>query len=206
MGVLAGLLILLAAGWLALGGSKDVSTRSKIGKPGSHFDWKSEMVRKGRQELRRNEGERGLRFKFMQARADAMPEQMRRAIAVSVGGVSALGLRFDHAHFLPTATGGGVWVTEGDGVTCMSSAASGATSCDTSLHAWRKGLPLEVCRPTASPRDLPTDCLALGIVPNGARAVRVRIGHATRVRVVQALEGTYALRAPVPIDVVGMVR
>lgn len=205
LGVLIALPILLAAGWLAFTGSKTGGASSQIRKPTNDFaDWREQLVRKGSKELRHDEPEQADRFAFMQGEVEAMPEKMRRAIAVAVGGVAPLGLRFDRSQLVPAGMGVGVWVTEGKGVICISVAEDGSTSCDTSVHAWRQGLPLEVFKPGTSPRDQPTDFLALGVVPNWARAVRMRIGD--QFRLVQAPYGVYALRAGRPIKVASIVR
>lgn len=204
-GVFVALPALLAVGWLVGVGSENGNTRSVSRKPTSDSaDWREQLVRRGTEELRRDERGWTRQFVFMRSKTEVMPEKIRHAIAVAVGGTSPLGLRFDRAQLVPASTSIKVWVTEGDGVTCMSVAEDGSTSCDTSLHAWRQGLPLEVFKSGTSPGDQPTDFLALGVVPNWAGAVRMRTG--SQIRLVQAPYGAYALRADGPIKLVSIVR
>ena len=108
-----------------------------------------------------------------------------------------LGLRFDKARFLPMSDGAGVWVSEGNGVACLSSARNGATACDTSVNAWKKGLLLEVYKAGKSPARRPTGFRAIGVVPNWAGAVEAKIRGKTKIT--QTLSGAYEIRAPVPI-------
>lgn len=202
---LVALLALLTAGSIAATGMKNAGAPAQPQKFPRGSDWREKLVRKGVQELHGNRlGQKARRFSFMRGKLNVMPETMRHAISTSVGGVSQLGLQFRRSQLMPTGIGIAIWVTEGDGVTCISIAKDGSTSCDTSLHAWRQGLPLEVFSPGTSPSDPPTNFLVLGVVPNWANAVRVRIGNQSRR--LQAPQGVYALRADSPIRIVGMLR
>lgn len=196
-------LVLLGVGWLLLSGPNDGNTPFEFGKSHLAFNWRKAMVRRGTEELRRDE--RGLlhRFGFMRGRSKVVPQKTRRAITVSIGRASALRLHFNRALLLPTATGIGIWVIEGNGVTCISSAKDGSTACDTSLDAWRKGLLLETYRLRASVRDRPTDFVALGVVPNWANAIEISINNTNRI--VRVHRGAYGLRARTSIKVMRVI-
>lgn len=201
---MAALVALLAtAGW-RLSATSDGESTSAGAKGGKRLGWQEEMVWLGKEELRHDEQGRRRRFAFLRGRTEAIPTAMKRAIAGAVGGVSALGLHFDHSRLLPTTIGVGVWVIEGDEVTCISLARDGSTACDTSLRAWRGGLPLQVASVGGSPEDRSAAFLAIGLVPNWASGVRVSIRG--RSRIARAPYGAYGVRATAPIRDVHPVR
>lgn len=175
----------------------------RIARSASSREWQGPMVRRGLRELRDGQA-RGLQpLTEAQGKAEGMPEAMRRMAEAVLGGDKRLNLRFDQAQYVSTPTGAGVWIVEGEAVTCLFRDKTGASSCDTSANARRRGLLLEAYRQSSKhgPRR---DFLALGVSPKGFAAVRVKIGG--EVRTIPIVDGAYGYRAERPIRLVHFVR
>jgi hypothetical protein len=127
-----------------------------------------------------------------------MPLAMRRAVHQTIGNSSVFRLHLDRAHFVQTPLGGGLWLVEGNGVTCAFRARVGSSTCRTTVQARRHGLLLETYR-TKGRGGAPTNFLALGIAPGWVRSALVRI--AGEQQVIEVIKHGYALRAKDPIEV-----
>jgi hypothetical protein len=139
--------------------------------------------------------------------AEPMPQPLRRAAIANMGGYQQLGLRFDSAQYAKTEIGGGIWVVRGAGVTCIFHAKRLAASCTTDINAMRQGVILVVGddKQGTPPSKLPEHFLALGIAPNGVKAVRLQVIDGPVVNVL-VVENAYALRAAGPITLERLIR
>jgi hypothetical protein len=134
----------------------------------------------------------------------AMPTNRREASAKTLGEPGPLGLDFAEARFGMSPVGVGLWLVPGRGVTCLFKGGIVAATCDTTSNAERKGLSLEVYKPGPPPERRPTHFLALGVVPDGVKQLRVTVGN--RTSVIRVSRNTYSMRAEVPIKVAGLIR
>jgi hypothetical protein len=133
-----------------------------------------------------------------------MPAPMRRAVGETIGSGRILHLDLNHAHLIRTPLGVRVWVVEGRGVTCVIRDRTATSTCVTTVNARKRGLLLEVYKPSEQPKGLPSHFLALGITPNWARSVLVSIGP-TR-KAIPIDQHLYALRAEEPVEVKRLLR
>jgi hypothetical protein len=134
-----------------------------------------------------------------------MPQFTRRDVVEILGGNQQLHLRFQHAQHLQTSAGIPIWVVRGTNIVCIVRANKVAVGCGTRLDAERHGLTLEVYRLAPPPKRDPTRFIALGLAPDWAKAVRIRIGGHGR-RTVPILGNTFSLAAAGPIFVERLVR
>ena len=134
----------------------------------------------------------------------AMPTDRREASASTLGEPDPLGLDFDQARYAMSRARVGLWMVPGRGVTCLIKGGIVAATCDTTSNTERKGLSLEVFKPGPPPKRRPTHFLALGVVPNGVKGLRVRVGK--RTSVISVSDNTYSMRAEVPIQIVSLIR
>lgn len=139
-------------------------------------------------------------FTALHGRTRTVPISFRRTAIETLGGYQHLGLRFDRAYLLETPIGVGLWVVRGNGATCIFESKQGSASCAPDAVVERKGLELVIGRGKAAALNgLPDHFLAVGIAPNWASSVRLRVlgGRSMSVAVV---ENAYGLRARAPID------
>jgi hypothetical protein len=171
--------------------------------PQTSSDWKVQLVRRSARQHSRTRQVNQRTFGSMRS-VRALPAQARRRIRPVLGpGGAKLGLDFKRAYYLKTSLRIGIWVVGGRGVTCVFNAQSFAMGCDTSSRTARHGL-VVVSGPSPMTHKRPP-VVALGIVPNGAHAVRLGLigGHD---RFVPVTGNTFALRAHRPIMVKGVRR
>jgi hypothetical protein len=193
------------AGWFAYCDTtphSQTQNTSQVSRKLSAVQWQSRLVRRGVRELRDSHVRAPLAS--MLGPAKVMPLKMRRKLRRTLGGARDLHLRFNSGHHITTSVGIGLWVVEGEGVTCLALEVRAASTCDTSTAAERRGLLLEVYRSGRSSNQHPSHFLALGVAPNWASGVRLMVGDRPRTLITQ--NQIYALRAEVPIQVVGMTK
>jgi hypothetical protein len=117
--------------------------------------------------------------------------------------VPRLGISLKAGYLLKTRLGIGIWVVGGNQVVCIVNARDFAVACDTVTNTARYGL-ISVSGPSPAAYKHPP-VVALGIAPDGVRAVRLGI-LGRRNHVVRVFNNTFALRANRPIIVRGVLR
>jgi len=126
-----------------------------------------------------------------------MSSNLRRVANITVGGAQ-LGLRFDQAQFIRTEGGVGVWLVKGNKVACIFEAESVVGACNTGLDIARNGLILVTSREYPPRGQLPEHFLGVGIAPNWAKAVRLRVGPQREI--IPVANNVYSLQARDPIN------
>jgi hypothetical protein len=106
------------------------------------------------------------------------------------------GLQFRAAQYVRTSEGSG-WFVSGKNVTCLIQAGKGTVSCDTIASVVDHGLAVVVFRPPRYMGGKLRDFFMLGVAPDWAKTVRVKVGNVTRRVAVH--ENAYALHAGRPI-------
>ena len=117
-----------------------------------------------------------------------------------------MGLRFNQAHYVTTNAGGRIWTVRGNRLTCIFQAVTAASSCAPDASVLKQGLPLVVGAVTGESKEaIPDSFLAIGIVPDGVRTVRLQpLGE--RARLVSVTRNAFSMRANSPIAFLGMAR
>lgn len=205
--VLAFLILLSAGVWLAVRdpGAEPAHEPASAPQTSSNGEWQAQLVR-----LAVSQAKSGMQEKWpfaaLRGAIEPMPRALRRRAVSNLGGHQILGLRFDQAQYASTAVGGGIWVVRGSNLTCIFQAVKAASSCASNATAFRQGLDLVVgLEVTRSRSELPRHFLAIGIEPDGVKAVRLSpIGMP--VRIVPVVGNTFSLRARSPIYFKGSVR
>jgi hypothetical protein len=118
--------------------------------------------------------------------------------------MAILKLRFDQARYAETPGGTDIWLVPGRGVMCLVRAPRIATTCDTGGKAARRGLVLQVYKVGKSPDHRPTQFMAMGVAPDGARGVLVKVGHESRA--IPIVDNAFDYKAKAPITVVHLTR
>jgi hypothetical protein len=113
-------------------------------------------------------------------------------------------LRFDEARYGRAPTGVGLWVVSGRGVTCMFRAVGIASTCSTTVDAYRYGVLLQSYKVGSAPSARPTHFVALGIAPDGAKTVSVKSGE--RSRSIPIIDNAFRVQAEAQIRIVGLNR
>jgi hypothetical protein len=205
-GILTGILVIGAIGWLAFYRSERGGVQTET--VNTREDWQDRLVRLAATHAQPNFGGRTFwPFAKLQGEATAMSPTFRRVVISTLGGHQHLGLRFGEAHYLDTRVDVGIWVVKGDGVTCIFEADKGASACATDSVIVERGLEIVVGEGPPSPDDrtLPSRFLALGIAPDSVKAVRLKAvgGNSTTIPVV---ENAYGYRAAAPIRREALIR
>jgi hypothetical protein len=133
----------------------------------------------------------------MRGDSEQMPPHMQILIKETLGAPRRSGFQLNRAQYARTGDGG-IWVVTGKNMACLVQAVRGAMACDVMADVIDQGLLLVVYKPPKSRGELPSHFLALGLAPDWARAVRLRIGSNT-IRNVAVRGNAYALRAERPI-------
>lgn len=193
------------AGWIFIqSGSNNYAHDSRSGRNASPAEWKQRLAQRGLAELRHSQA-RGLApLMASHDGPEGMPMALRRSIAKNLQGVDALHLRFARARHERTPIGVGLWVVEGEGVTCLFREDSPASSCRTSLATKRQGIWLETYKISKAQPGRPSHFLALGAVPEGVRAMSATIAGSPRT--VPVRNDVWAVRAESPISSIRAVR
>ena len=148
-------------------------------------------------------------FTGLHAKEQAMPLKMRDEARGTLGrDQNSLGLKYNHVQYARTDIGVGIWVVNGNGVTCIFQDKSGAATCSTNVNFVQQGGLLVVGNANRSSQTSffrrPTQFLAIGIAPDSIKAVRLRVlGH--KAREVPVVGNTYGLRAQAPINFEGWI-
>lgn len=198
LGVLA--VFLFAACWYSLHGNT-VHERSSVSTIPAN--WKSRLVHQAASMHSVLNQLDSQRFHGLGAATPIPPESRDRMRAALGPEMAELGISLSTGYLLKTRLGIDIWVVQGNSIACMFNAHNFAVSCDTAVNTVRHGL-VSVSGPSPMAYKHPP-VVALGIVPNGVRAVRLGV-LGGRDRVVPVLNNTFALRAHRPIIVKGVVR
>jgi hypothetical protein len=132
-------------------------------------------------------------FSLLRHRPERMPRRLQDKVLTTLG-ASASDLRLRDAQYAPTVAGG-VWTVYGQHIACIVQAPSGNVGCDPLNTATRRGIVLGVGVHQGTAARLPRDFLVVGLAPDWAKAVRVRIGK-RKVRTIPIRKNVYSLRAP----------
>jgi hypothetical protein len=127
-------------------------------------------------------------FKLLRTRPEPLPTRLEAKVKATLGAPASL--RFENPQYT-RSPGGGIWVASAGASTCVIEASHGAVSCNATAKVARRGLMLGVYRVAADRK--PRDFLVLGIAPDWARHVRLRVGAA--VRVIAVRDNSYAMGA-----------
>lgn len=130
------------------------------------------------------------------------PERMSRAAQRSA--LNALGaplgaLELDRAQLVETKLGS-IWLTAGNGLVCAFQARTFALSCDVFATVVKRGLFLGTVERPAAHASNRQRFLMIGLVPDGARRVRVQVGSRSP-RWVAVHQNTVSAEAREPIIV-----
>jgi hypothetical protein len=142
-------------------------------------------------------------FAGLKGHPEEMSTDFRRAASITVGGAQ-LGLRFGQAQFIRTQGEVGVWLVKGSKVACIFEAESVVGACNTGLDIARKGLILVTSRETPPRGKLPEHFLGVGIAPDWAKAVQLRVGP--QLETIPITNNVYSIQARDPIDFEGLIR
>lgn len=137
-------------------------------------------------------------FEILRGRSEPMPLGVRVVVRSALEGRDgSSGLRFDQAQHVRVGQGG-IWVLSGKGVVCLVQAALGALQCNLLSEALDQGVSLGILRKTrrGAPGP-PRRFVAIGVAPDWATAVLLRVGGATRR--VRIRRNVYAMHASEPI-------
>jgi hypothetical protein len=157
------------------------------------------LARRGESQVRRQGVPRPWPISLMRGRPSVVPARTRVATLATLGKPEALRLRFDSAWYAKTRFGRGIWAVRGRGVVCIVHAVTGAAACNTSTLTARNGVTIVTFRGAPSPNDDSARFLALGMAPDWASAVRLRVGGVSRI--IPIADNVYALRAKSPVEV-----
>jgi Flp pilus assembly protein CpaB len=203
---IAVLLALGVAGWFALqagDSGSNGSAAADAARSGAPESWKTRLAQRGMARVEAGQV-REPALTASHGPAESMPEAMRQKIRDNLNGVAPLHLRFQQAQHVRTPIGVGLWIVEGAGVACIFREGLPASSCRTSFDARREGIWLETYSTSKAHPGVPTGFLALGVVPEGVRAVSVTINGSRALLPVEG--GVWAKRARVPIKIQRLVR
>lgn len=114
-------------------------------------------------------------------------------------------LQADRAQYIESQ-GEGMWLigNKTQGVMCLVQASQAAVTCGTSSEVLAHGLALGVFNAPVPPAKVPSEFLILGVAPDWARFVQLRVGKSTPT--VRVDRGTYSLRASTPITLLRLRR
>jgi hypothetical protein len=196
-------LVLIAAGaWLVLNRAGDESEGSG-GPPDQAAPGWHEVVREGVKGVRAHGLPRKWPFSSVRPTAAGMTPRVKREALEVLGSAAPLRLRFEEARYARTPAGVGLWVVPGRGVICMFRAVRMASSCSTTVEAYRRGLLLQTYT-SPIPEARPTRFTALGIAPDWARAVSARIGGKSWT--IPIVDNAFGAAAKAPIRIIGLSR
>ena len=128
-----------------------------------------------------------------------MPPGLQSALITALGNRSA-GLRFGEAVPVPTRNGR-LWLVAGGGITCIVQEQGEALSCLASGAFVKKGLAVGMFKPPSQPDGRPTEFLVLGVAPDRAEKVRLKV--AGTMRGISTHQNAYSYEADRPITVEG---
>ena len=202
---LALLAILLVMGWIVLATQQGSSARLRPNdaQEVSASDWQTRLVQRGLNEMQ-SKAVRDLPPLSTGMQTESMPRKLRTAVSEMLGGNASLRLKFAQSQHLVAGGRWGISIVEGRGVVCMVRDSTATVACNTAGNARRRGMVLEVYRPSTSLRSAQTRFLALGAVPAWVAAVRLRVAGVARREAV--LGRSFAVRAKAPIEVIGLLR
>jgi hypothetical protein len=170
----------------------------------SHGDWQVQLLKVAAAEAKATP-QSGWPFSELPSSRKSMPFSLRRRVISNLGGRQKLGLRFDRAIYVPTRVGGGIWISRGKQVACIFQAVKAAASCASNVEAGKHGVQLVVgVGAIKSRRELPNHFLAVGIVPDGIRAVRLKPAG-SKPRLVKVIHNAFSMLAGSPIYFDGVI-
>jgi hypothetical protein len=138
-----------------------------------------------------------------QGAPEDMPKALRRQIRRLKAG-KPFHLRFDEAQHARTPIGVGIWIVEGAGITCIFREGLPASACEPTGDTKLNGISLGTYTTDKAHPGRPLSFLALGVVPEGVRAVLARVASSRRA--VRVRNGAWAIRAKTPIKIERLVR
>lgn len=139
---------------------------------------------------------------LFQSPAETMPRRLRAHVKSIAGPELSEELRLSPSQYSPV--GGGLWVVDGGGLTCLVEARSGSLICSGIGRVSQRGLALGVFAPPRRPANKPRDFEVFGLAPDWAATARLRIGIS--VRLVRVHRNVYFIHASRPITLLGLER
>jgi hypothetical protein len=136
------------------------------------------------------------------SRDGRMPPELRSALTAALDDRGA-GLRFGKAIPVPTPHAR-LWMVDGGGITCIVQERGKALSCIASAVFAKKGLAIGVFDPPSRPDGRLSGFLVLGVAPEWAEKVRLKIEGT--VREIPTRQNAYSYEADRPITVEGFER
>jgi hypothetical protein len=170
-------------------------------------NWHAQLVRRNRS-LQSNRVGTPWPFAAMRNKPEPMPLGSRREAAATLGdGYQQLSLHFDRAQYSTISGNIGIWVVRGNGVTCIFLARKGLAACNTTAETERVGLTLVagLKKPNAPAFAVPQAFMAIGIMPDEVRAVRVHSVDGG-LKTVPIAHNTFAFRTKRPINIRRLIR
>lgn len=164
----------------------------------------TEMVKEGIREARGRDAVEGWPFSSVEKPVGGMPAHLVRKAKTMLGGGGPLRLRFKDAGYVTAPIGGGLWAVPGRAVVCVFRAVGLGLACRTLARAHREGAVLQAFEPGERPGAPPAYFLALGLVPDGVKAVFVRSGKSSRT--VPVSDNAFAAKDDRPVWVTGFAR
>jgi hypothetical protein len=138
------------------------------------------------------------RFGILRGSPERLPTKIRVTVQTFFKG-SAGGLHLRSAQLAPTGEGG-AWVVSGKGIVCLLPESLPALQCNLLSEALAQGVSIGIHRSRAVARRR---FVVLGIAPDWASAVLMRVGKQTRR--VRVRHNAYAARASSPILFVRLI-
>lgn len=132
-------------------------------------------------------------FSLLRQRPERMPRRLQHKVLTTLD-ASAGGLKLSDAQYAPTVAGG-VWVAYGRRIACIVQAPDGNVGCKPLSMATRRGIVLGIGAPPDGAGNLPDHFLVVGLAPDWAKAVRVRVGE-SKAQTIPVRKNVYSLQAP----------
>jgi hypothetical protein len=161
------------------------------------------MVRGAASNAKGSEADVRKAFAVMETAPEPMPLHLRSRAKETIGGGTRLGLRFDRAQRLMTTIGSAWMVGGSKGILCLLMEDAASSSCGLASDAIESGKVLEIYK-SIPPHGRMHDFRLVGIAPNWARAVRIRIGK--KKLMIRVSGNAFGYRAEDPIRVVDFIR
>jgi hypothetical protein len=129
--------------------------------------------------------------------------RLRTSMTEMLGGPQVATLDFGSLRWAKTDYGTSLWLVSSGDIHCLVVGLGLGVSCTPTSTAQRKGITVGLTK-ASSPTEAPRLFLLTGMVPDGVRAVRLRVGK--RASELAVRNNTFELRAQQPIQVYGVIQ
>jgi hypothetical protein len=139
---------------------------------------------------------------FRRIQNEVRVRRLRTSVAEMLGDAQVATLDFDNVRLAKTEAGSNLWLVAGRNIRCLVVGLGLGVSCTSTERAERKGIAVGLVK-APSPTKAPRWFRLAGMVPDGVRAVRARVGRKTLELPVR--DNTFEHRARQPILVYGVI-